>query len=142
MKSVLKLPGSHLTAPKRHFIYLQFHQRYTRENTPLWVLENAGYGVTWPVQFDSDLDWLEHTLFAATSNGALDRRYKDCWETPTWPDNPALRDQPRCVWAYWAINLRYTGWHEEYWTHCQRMKATLAVERLPEWLRRHNPNEV
>jgi hypothetical protein len=74
-----------------------FTNRYTREHVPAWVHEAAAKGRRYPVQFDSDVEWLERTKFAVTLAGHLDRREAHCQSFPTWPDNPEMRARARKV---------------------------------------------
>ena len=91
-----------------------FTNRYTREFFPMWAAKERATTATWPVQFLTDQEWLENTLFHVAPSGSLDKRHRECDSTPTWPDNPELRDKPRCVWAYHGINLRYPNWKRHY----------------------------
>lgn len=70
----------------RRFVY-----RYTRDRVPGWAKRARPDGSAYPVQFDSDRDWLCHTWFAVRKDGALDERVNSCQSSPTWPDNPELR---------------------------------------------------
>jgi hypothetical protein len=78
---VRALKGSALNAADQKYVLAAYVHRYTREHIPSWTF-NRDY----PVQFASDADWLEHTLFGVTKNDRLDRRVKHCSSTPTWPD--------------------------------------------------------
>lgn len=66
--------------------------RFTREHRPAWSREEWKDGKTYPVQFDSDADWLANTFFPVTKAGDLSKRPSDCRSYPTWPDNPELRE--------------------------------------------------
>lgn len=63
-----------------------FVHRYTREHVPGWARDLRPDGERYPVQLDSDADWLAHTMFAVRADGRLDRRVKRCESSPTWPD--------------------------------------------------------
>lgn len=69
--------GLRLRAADRY----QVLARHTERNT----LEHPAPGLA---QFGSDLEWLERTLFAVTTEGKLDERYATCYSWPTWPENP------------------------------------------------------
>ena len=96
--------------------------RYTLDKQPDWVTQEAARGRLYPPQFVNDVDWLEHTRFAVTMNGNLDKRSKECREEPTWPTEPVWRVMPRIVQAQIAPNLRYPGW-------AQACQATLIAMR-------------
>lgn len=81
--------GSELTAHQRASALAQYVHRYTRTHRPRWAERLRSDGTAYPVQFDSDADWLANTLFNILKNGDLANR--DCFCTPTWPDNPELR---------------------------------------------------
>jgi hypothetical protein len=70
-----------------------FVHRYTRQHKPSWTAryDVAAFPNGYPVQYDSDADWLAHTEFAVTTAGQLDKRAHHCQSHPTWPDNPELR---------------------------------------------------
>jgi hypothetical protein len=84
--------GTELTAAQQRDVLAQFAHRYTKEHIPAWARQPRPDGSTYPVQFSSDQDWLEHSRFAVTSTGKLDGRVKYCESNPTWPDNPELRN--------------------------------------------------
>lgn len=66
--------------------------RYTRDHIPAWAREPMPDGKPYPVQFASDAEWLANTEFTLTKTGRFSRRDRYCRSTPTWPDNPELRD--------------------------------------------------
>lgn len=70
-----------------------FVHRYTRDHRARWACQPRPDGTPYPVQFDSDVDWLANTLFWIKADGTLDHRYDHCESNPTWPDNPELRNQ-------------------------------------------------
>jgi len=114
--------GSQLN-PVDQAMCLQARQgRYTGDHKPSWVRDEEALGVTCPVQFASDEEWLANTRFAVSPySGKLDRRVVRCWESPTWPGDPEmygkpLKDLPRFVQARVAANLREKGWS----MRCQR----------------------
>jgi hypothetical protein len=83
--------GSELTPSERRDVLSTFVHRFTRDRIPAWARQTRTDATLYPVQFDSDADWLAHTRFNVTAKGALDRRVSECHSTPTWPDNPELR---------------------------------------------------
>jgi len=85
MKS-LPQKGSSLKREVQKDCLRKFVHRYTKDHIPNWVKS----GKT-PVQFESDIDWLEHTFFQTKKDGTLDERYCFCESNPTWPENPELR---------------------------------------------------
>jgi hypothetical protein len=75
----LKLPS----ALQRQALAFYVH-RYTRDHTPSWVAACPRLdGKPYPVQFASDSEWLEHTLFPVHRGALTDH---PCQSTPTWPD--------------------------------------------------------
>lgn len=87
------MKGTQLHYQDREHVLAAYVHRFTREHKPAWANKPMPNGKPYPVQFDSDLDWLEHTDFAIRKNGRLDMRVKSCFCSPTWPDNPELRKQ-------------------------------------------------
>ncbi len=81
--------GSTLSPACQKAALAAFQNRYTRTHHPAWTRSIPGY--VYPLQFDSDEDWLAHTDFAVTASGKLDRRVRYCTSSPSWPDNPELR---------------------------------------------------
>ena len=77
---------------QKHVLAAYVH-RFTREHQPQWASKPWKDGLPYPVQFDSDADWLAHTTFAVRKNGRLDMRGHSCQGNPTWPDNPELRKE-------------------------------------------------
>lgn len=86
--------GSDLPLKLQEDAKAQFVHRYTREHIPAWahgVQHNNGpdAGKPFLVQFASDADWLEHTMFAVAGKGAklhLHNVIRYCQSTPSWPD--------------------------------------------------------
>ncbi len=70
---------------------LNRYMRYTRQHKPAWARKEWKDGQPYPLQFDSDADWLAHTLFPVKNDGGLTLRNLSCQSNPTWPDNPELR---------------------------------------------------
>jgi uncharacterized iron-regulated membrane protein len=70
----------------------KFVNRFTRDHKPQWANLPWKDNKPYPVQFASDQDWLNHTLFIVTESGKLDEHIKYCFSNPTWPDNPGLRE--------------------------------------------------
>lgn len=85
-----KLGTELLPEDQRHVLSAYLH-RFTKDHKPKWASGTRPNGEPYPVQFDSDRDWLAHTAFAVTESGHLDRRRRKCYANPTWPNNPELR---------------------------------------------------
>lgn len=84
--------GTELPPDDRRLVLAAFVHRYTREHVPAWARRELWVGdEPYPVQFDSDAEWLAHTRFAVRSDGRLDRRVHSCHSEPTFPDHPHLR---------------------------------------------------
>ncbi len=83
--------GSELTREDRAHVLAAYVHRFTKEHRPLWSSGTWKDGKPYPVQFESDAEWLANTRFAVNSAGRLDQRAKFCESSPTWPDNPELR---------------------------------------------------
>lgn len=84
--------GSELSASDRAYVLTAYIHRYTKDHKPAWALWPWKDGKPYPVQFASDADWLANTRFGVTPTGKIDTRLKYCESSPTWPDNPELRD--------------------------------------------------
>ena len=87
-----KLLGTQLNYADQQHVLATFYGRFTREHNPAWADKLRHDGSSYPVQFASDVDWLAHTYFAVHVGGRLDRRVHFCESSPTWPDNPELRN--------------------------------------------------
>lgn len=86
--------GSALSESEQAKAKARFVHRFTREHRPAWIAGGmSGPGMTripYPVQFDSDADWLAHTWFAVNKDGTLCDGF-DCYSIPTFPDHPEHR---------------------------------------------------
>ena len=83
MPSAVKwVSGRRLRASDRHYVLGRHQERSTGDHP------NRSAG---PLQFASDEEWLEYSLFAVTNEGALDKRFTSVYSWPTWPNNPELR---------------------------------------------------
>jgi hypothetical protein len=80
------MKGSELRSDQQREVLSSYIHRYTKDHVPRWAKSTK-----YPVQFESDSDWLEHTQFAVANSGELDKRVRHCMSNPTWPDNPELR---------------------------------------------------
>lgn len=85
------LAGNLLSPKDQKTVLAKYVNRYTKDHKPQWAYELCPDGTKYPVGFESDKEWLEHSLFLTTSKGRLDNRAKWCESHPTWPDNPELR---------------------------------------------------
>ena len=85
--------GSELSVYLRRQVFATFSHRFTGNHRPAWVNAIWKGGMTYPLQFSNDQDWLENTMFAITERGTLARSVDYCISSPTWPENPELRTQ-------------------------------------------------
>lgn len=85
--------GSDLPSALQCDALASYVNRYTRDHRPYWATtgnpDKFPNGV-YPLQFDSDADWLANTLFPVSKSGNR-LLTGDCQSSPTWPDNPELR---------------------------------------------------
>ena len=88
----MQVKGSDLSAAMQSEARRRWVHRYTRDHVPAWAQKPMPCGKAYPVQFDSDSDWLANTVFTITKTGRFSGRDKYCRSAPTWPDNPELRD--------------------------------------------------
>lgn len=84
------ISGNALRREEQQHVLAAYVHRNTREHKPAWA-RALWQGKPYPVQFASDREWLERTLFVVRNDGRLDQRYRQCFSCPTWPDNPELR---------------------------------------------------
>lgn len=84
--------GSELAPHVQQDALRRFVNRYTKEHRPAWTRDVRPNGNPYPVAFESDADWLANTRFAVTKSGELDNRVQHCESSPTWPENPELRE--------------------------------------------------
>lgn len=84
--------GSELSQLQQAYVKAAFVHRFTKEHKPAWAKEPWKGGKPYPVQFASDADWLAHTRFAVSGAGSLNLKSQFCESSPTWPDNPELRN--------------------------------------------------
>ncbi len=87
---VLNTTGDKLSYADQLKVKSAFVHRFTKEHRPAWSRMKRPCGNPYPVQFESDADWLKNTVFAINKTGTLLKSY-DCASSPTWPDNPELR---------------------------------------------------
>ena len=69
--------------------------RFTKEHHPLWARKPRPNGAAYPVQFASDVEWLQRTLFPVTvrKGGRLGNHTRGHAEShPSWPDGLSLED--------------------------------------------------
>ena len=86
-----QVKGSDLSQKDQTHVLNAYVHRFTKSHVPDWARKPMPNGEACPVQFDSDLSWLENTLFNVTKSGKLDNRFRYCQSSPVWPDNPELR---------------------------------------------------
>lgn len=89
-----QLLGTELDYVDQKHVLAAYVNRHTRDHKPTWANKEWKDGKPYPVQFESDAEWLANTRFEVRVNGRLDMRIKSCHSTPTWPDNPELRPSP------------------------------------------------
>lgn len=82
--------GSELSPAVQRRALDVFIFRHTGDHKPYWATLKRPDGSAYPVQFATDTDWLNNTLFAVTKTGQLTAGH-DCQSSPTWPNNPELR---------------------------------------------------
>lgn len=83
--------GDKLRTELQREVLAKYVHRFTREHVPSWAQREWKDDKPYPLQFDSDRDWLANTFFPVTASGRLSKREKYCQSNPTWPDNPELR---------------------------------------------------
>lgn len=83
--------GTELCREDQKAVLAAYVHRFTKEHKPAWARKPRPDGTAYAVQFASDTDWLAHTDFEVTKSGRLDNRATYCESSPTWPDNPELR---------------------------------------------------
>ncbi len=94
MSKSIQIPGSQLTKEDQSYVLAAYVHRFTKEHKPQWACEPLPDGTAYPVQFANDQDWLWNTLFYVSAKTfRLDHRAGRCESTPTWPDNPELRNK-------------------------------------------------
>jgi hypothetical protein len=79
--------GTELHPDDQKHVLAAYVHRFTGQHRPQWADSQHCN-----VQFRDDADWLANTSFAVRKNGRLDRRSKECYSRPTWPNNPELRN--------------------------------------------------
>lgn len=77
--------GTALRPDQQRCVLAAYVHRFTREHVPNWAREPRPNGQPYRVQFDSDQDWLAHTVFSVTKNGGL-AKGAACSSSPTWPE--------------------------------------------------------
>ena len=88
---MMMVRGSEMCDRLQRQALARYPHRFTRDHKPDWATGEWKDGKPYPVQFDSDADWLANTFFPITVKGEFSRREKYCESHPTWPDNPELR---------------------------------------------------
>lgn len=83
--------GSELTDLEKKEVLGAYVHRFTGDNVPQWSKNEWKNGLSYPLQFSSDLEWLKNTRFGVTKKGLLSGNCRHCQSTPTWPNNPELR---------------------------------------------------
>lgn len=95
-----QVKGSDLPPALQREALRRWVHRFTKDHVPAWARDPMPDGRPYPVQFASDADWLANTVFSLTASGRFSERDRYCRSTPTWPDNPDLRDgERRATWG-------------------------------------------
>lgn len=71
--------GSSLSRDVQEECKRLFVHRYTGEHKPQWANKTMPNGEAYKPSYDTDVDWLAHTIFRVTKAGNLDKRYKLCY---------------------------------------------------------------
>lgn len=82
----MQIKGINLTKSDQIYVLAAYVHRFTGEHRPKWANGLRPDGTPYRVQFKSDIDWLENTIFFVKNDGTLDGRFKRCESTPTWPE--------------------------------------------------------
>ncbi len=82
--------GTELSAANQKEALAKFVHRYTAEHVPAWARKPREDGSMYPVQFSSDVEWLQFTEFPVDRNGNL-TKFGECWSHPRWPNDEQLR---------------------------------------------------
>lgn len=85
------MKGTDLSPEDQRYVLASYVHRLTGDHRPIWAVQSSWHGKPYPLQFANDREWLEHTTFAVTMKGRLDRSVGRCFSCPTWPNNPELR---------------------------------------------------
>ncbi len=86
--------GNQLHTDDQRYVLSAFVHRFTAQHRPNWANKTIPNRPNYPaVQFASDAEWLANTRFAVRNNGRLDKRAHYCESSPTWPNNPELRNK-------------------------------------------------
>lgn len=83
--------GTDMPYPAQQEALRRFVHRYTGDNKPEWARGEWKDGKPYPLQFADDREWLANTRFAVTKRGTLSKAVRCCESSPTWPNNPELR---------------------------------------------------
>lgn len=84
--------GNKLCGADQAKVIASFVHRFTGNHIPAWARGKRPDGTAYPLQFANDTDWLANSSFLVRANGRLDNRARFCQSTPTWPNNPELRN--------------------------------------------------
>lgn len=83
--------GSDLHPDDKNYVLRAYVHRFTKDHKPNWANKIWKDNLPYPVQFESDQEWLENSYFRVKKDGRLDSRVRGCTSNPTFPDNPELR---------------------------------------------------
>lgn len=82
---MVQIKGSEMCLKLQREALAMFVHRFTKDHIPQWARIPRDNGKFYPVQFASDQDWLEHTMFWINKDGSLSRKRNYCQSSPTWP---------------------------------------------------------
>ena len=108
-KARIIVKGSELSLIAQSQAKAGFIHRFTGDHRPHWASQPMPNGESYKVQFASDDDWLDNSLFAIRSDGHLDRRFHEHMSFPTWPLNPELREKFGCGLSYESFAVYTEG---------------------------------
>lgn len=87
--------GSELAPRVQADVLRRFVHRFTEARRPAWARANLNY----LPQFKDDADWLANSQFHVTKTGELDRRYRYCMSSPTWPQGKGIWGEKGKDWS-------------------------------------------
>ena len=86
--------GSELYPAEQEKAKRMYVHRFTQSHIPEWARRPRPDGGEYEPQFADDQDWLEHSEFAVTKSGVLDKRHRSITSHPTWPTRKAAQRNP------------------------------------------------
>lgn len=83
----MKIKGSQLNYQAKQEALRIFTNRYTRDHIPQWARKLKPDGTPYPLQFNSDNEWLDNSYFYVDTDGNLNKHIDLCESYPTYPNN-------------------------------------------------------